>query len=162
MQRRRTARGARGARKLGLSLAAVVALALAAAPASASTQSAAGSFVEGPETILEEKEADGNLIVHLTREAAISGTYTGLGHADQRAVIHKDGSFNFNQTIDFTGTVCGQSVTLTFRVVGQGHFGEETLTASYSVIGPADVGRGNGTITGEPGVGGTYEGKVHC
>jgi hypothetical protein len=158
MERRVTSRRIRFA----VSIAGVVGLALAAAPALAATQSAAGSFTEGPETILEEKQAGNNLIVHLTREAVITGTYTGVGQADQTAIIHADGSFNFHQTIDFVGTVCGQPVTLTFRVQGTGHLVEETLEGTYSVIGPTESGRGNGTLEGVPGVGGTYEGKVHC
>jgi predicted proteasome-type protease len=155
---RRTSRRAR----LALSVAGIAALAVAAAPALAATQSAAGSFTEGPEVILEERQAGNNTIVHLTREAVITGTYTGVGQADQTAIIHADGSFNFHQTIDFVGTVCGQPVTLTFRVQGTGHLVEETLEATYSVIGPTETGRGNGTLEGVPGVGGTYEGKVHC
>jgi hypothetical protein len=149
-------------RNFALILAAVVGLALAAAPALASTQSAAGTFVESPETILEERQSGGNTHIHLTRDAVITGTYNGVGHADQYVVIHADGSFNFRQTIDFTGEVCGQQVTLTFRNVGRGDFNQNVLTGHYTVIGGPPVGRGNGTIQGQPGVGGTYEGKVHC
>jgi hypothetical protein len=143
-------------------LLAAAGLALAAAPALASTQSASGTFVESPETTLEERQSGGNTHIHLTRDAAISGTYNGIGHADQYVVIHADGTFNFRQTIEFTGEVCGQTVTLTFRNVGRGDFNENTLAGHYTVIGGPPVGRGNGTITGVPGEGGTYEGKVHC
>jgi hypothetical protein len=112
--------------------------------------------------ILEERQSGGNTFLHLTRDAAITGTYTGIGHADQYIVIHADGSFNFHQTIDFVGTACGQPVELTFEVVGQGDFTQNVLTGTYSIIGPAETGHGNGTIVSEPGVGGTYEGQVHC
>jgi hypothetical protein len=149
-------------RNFALILAAAVGLALTAAPALASTQSAAGTFVESPETILEERQSGGNTHIHLTRDAVITGTYNGVGHADQYVVIHADGSFNFHQTIDFTGEVCGQAVTLTFRNVGRGDFTTNQLAGHYTVIGGPPVGRGQGTITGEPGVGGTYEGEVHC
>jgi hypothetical protein len=97
-----------------------------------------------------------------SRSGKEAGTYTGIGHADQWVVIHRDGSFNFHQTIAFKGVVCGQSVELEFRNQGTGDFNTNVLTGSYSIVGPANVGRGNGTITGEPGVGGTYEGQVHC
>ena len=146
---------------LVLALALVGLLALAPS-ASADTDPAAGSFTETPETILEERQADGNTFVHLTRDAFITGTYTGIGHADQYAVIHKDGSLNFHQTIEFVGTACGVPVTLTFRNVGQGDLVAGTLSGTYSIIGPTEVGRGSGTITGVPGFGGTYEGQVHC
>ncbi len=139
-----------------------VALGALATSASASTQPATGAFVESPETILEERQSGGNTFIHLTRDAAITGTYDGIGHADQYIVIHADGSFNFHQTIDFVGTVCGQAVTLTFLVVGKGDFSENVLTGHYTITGPTETGRGNGTIVGEPGVGGTYEGQVHC
>jgi hypothetical protein len=145
-----------------LILAAAVGLALAAAPALAATQSAAGAFTESPENILEERQSGGNTFIHLTRDAVITGTYNGVGHADQYVVIHADGSFNFHQTIDFTGEVCGQTVTLTFRNVGRGDFTTNELTGYYTVIGGPPVGRGHGTITGVPGTGGTYEGEVHC
>ena len=148
--------------RFAVSVAVMTGLALTAAPALASTQSATGSFTETPEVILDERQSGNNQIVHLTRDAFLTGTYTGVGHADQRAVINADGSFNFHQTIDFEGTVCGQAVTLTFRVQGEGDLVAGTLSGTYSVIGPTDVGRGNGTIEGEPGVGGTYEGAVHC
>jgi hypothetical protein len=58
--------------------------------------------------------------------------------------------------------VCGQPTTLEFDVVGRGDFTENVLTGTYSVIGPTDVGRGNGRIVAEPGVGGTRESHVHC
>jgi hypothetical protein len=145
-----------------LTLLAAVGLAVAAGPAFGATQPAAGAFVETPENILEERQSGGNLHVHLTRDAAITGTYTGIGHADQYAIIHADGTFNFHQTIEFEGEVCGQAVTLTFLVVGRGDFNANVLTGHYTVIGGPPVGRGHGTITGEPGTGGTYEGQVHC
>jgi hypothetical protein len=135
---------------------------LATSATAASPQAAGGIFLEGPELILEEREANGNLIIHLTREAVITGTYTGVGQADQYIVIHPDGSFNFHQTIAFTGVACGQPVALTFEVVGRGDFAGNALTGTYSVIGPVTAGRGNGVIMSEPGVGGSYEGQVHC
>lgn len=131
-------------------------------PAFGSTEPAAGSFSETPETILSETQAGGNTIIHLTRDAFITGTYNGVGHADQWVVIHSDGSFNFRQTIAFEGVVCGEPVELEFRSEGTGDFTANVLTGKYTIVGPAAVGRGIGTITGEPGVGGTYEGKVHC
>jgi hypothetical protein len=138
------------------------ALALAVPTALAATQPAAGSFVEGPETITSAKFADGNEIYTLTREAVFSGTYTGVGQVDQRIVIHKDGSFNVNMTIAFSGLACGQPADLTFRVSGQGSFVTNDFTGTYSVIGPAEVGKGQGRFSAVPGVGGTYEGDVHC
>jgi hypothetical protein len=150
------------ARNVAAIFVAMAALAVSAAPALASTQPAVGSFTETPETILSEKFAGGNDFIHLTRDAFITGTYTGVGHADQYIVIHKDGSFNFHQTIAFTGVVCGRPAELEFRVEGTGDFTTNTLHAAYSIVGPTDVGNGNGTIDSVPGVGGTYEGQVHC
>lgn len=132
------------------------------APAAADTQPAAGAFVEAPETILEERQAGGNTFIHLTREATLSGTYTGVGQADQRIVIHADGTFNLQMTIAFTGVACGTPVELTFLVVARGDFTTNTLTGTYTVIGNAPVGNGHGELTAEPGVGGVYEGAVHC
>jgi hypothetical protein len=156
---------ARTTRKFWLVATVLLAMALAAiaaSPALASTDSAAGSFVEGPETILDAQFADGNEIYHLTREATFSGSYSGVGLVDQRIVIHKDGSFNVQMTIDFTGVACGQPTTLTFHVTGQGDFTTNDFTGAYAVIGPADVGKGQGTFSAVPGVGGTYAGQIHC
>jgi hypothetical protein len=149
-------------RNVAAVLVAIVALAISVTPAFASSQPASGSFTETPETILSEKFAGGNDFIHLTRDAFITGTYTGVGHADQYIVIHSDGSFNFHQTIAFIGAACGQPVELEFRVEGTGDFTSNTLHGAYSIIGPTDVGNGNGTIDSVPGVGGTYEGQVHC
>jgi hypothetical protein len=140
-----------------------------AAPASASTQPAAGTFTEGPETITDEREADGNLIIELTREVVFSGTYTGVGQADQRIVIHKDGSANVQMTIAFTGLACGRPAALEFLIVGQVNFDENfmgDIAGTYTVIdaGQTDARtlRGHGEFEGLAGVGGTYEGEAHC
>jgi hypothetical protein len=136
--------------------------AIMASPAMAATQPATGSFVEGPETITSAQFADGNEIYTLTREATFTGTYVGVGHVDQRIVIHKDGSFNVNMTIAFTGLACGQPTELVFRVSGQGSFVTNDFTGGYSVIGKGEVGKGQGTFSAVPGVGGSYAGQAHC
>jgi hypothetical protein len=50
---------------------------------------------------------------HLKRDASFTGSYAGIGHADQRIVIHPDGSFHLVMTIDFDGTACGELVSQT-------------------------------------------------
>ncbi len=143
--------------------AAAIGFALWASPALAATQPAAGSFTEGPETITSAKFADGNEIYTLTRQAVFSGSYTGVGQADQRIVIHKDGSAEANMTIDFAGTACGQPVTLTFLVVAKVDFVTNTMSGTYVVKDRgASEARGSGTFTGVPGTGGAYEGAIHC
>jgi hypothetical protein len=159
----------RFARRLGVILAAVLGLALRTAPALASTQPAAGMFTEGPETVTDERQADGNLIIELTRAVVFTGTYTGEGQADQRIVIHKDGSANVHMTITFTGLACGQPAALEFLVVGQVNFDENfmgPIAGTYTVI---DSGRsesrtlrGHGEFEGMAGIGGFYEGEAHC
>jgi hypothetical protein len=145
-------------------LAGVFAL-VAARPAAASTQPAAGTFTEGPETITDERFADGNLIVELTREVVLTGTYTGIGQAEERIVIHKDGSTNVKATIEFTGLACGLPTTLVILLVGQGQLDENfetgVIAGSYTVIRDG-VGHGNGKFEGAAGVAGTYEGQAHC
>ena len=145
---------------------AIATMTAAASPALASTEPAAGAFTEGPETITSAQFADGNEIYTLTREAVFSGSYAGIGLVDQRIVIHKDGSANVQMTIDFTGTACGQAATLTFQVAAQVDFVTNTMTGHYTVqdSGPSSQHspRGNGTFTGVPGAGGSYEGQIHC
>jgi hypothetical protein len=153
-----------------ITLAAAGALMLAAAvPAAASTQPAAGTFTEGPETITDEREADGNLIIELTRAVVFTGTYTGAGQADQRIVIHKDGSAELQMTITFTGLACGQPAQLEFNVVAKVQFDENFMgpvSGTYTVIdsGQSDSRtlRGHGEFTALAGIGGAYEGDAHC
>lgn len=148
---------------------AATAFAALATTASASTQPAAGTFVEGPETIIDERESGGNLIIELTRAVAFSGTYTGAGQAHQRIVIHKDGSANVHMTITFSGLACGQPAELEFLVVGQVTFDENfmgDIAGTYTVIdsGASDARtlRGHGQFEGLAGIGGAYEGEAHC
>jgi hypothetical protein len=150
----------------------LVAAATLAVPgsASASTQPAAGTFTEGPETITDERFADGNLIIELTREVVLTGTYTGMGEAEERIVIHKDGSTNVHITMEFTGLACGRLTTLDFLIEGQGQLDENfetgVIAGIYTVIDGGQSSdrtlRGHGTIEGIAGVSGTYEGQAHC
>jgi hypothetical protein len=144
-----------------LILLAAAGLALAASPAlAAGQQSAAGSFTEGDVTILSEREVGGHLFIHLTRDAFFEGTYEGVGHADQRIVIHPDGTFHLVMSIDFEGKACGRSTRLTFLVVARGSFVENEIEGLYTALGR--VGRGSGRFEGVPDVGGTYSGRVNC
>jgi hypothetical protein len=152
-----------------LVLVAVVLVLAAAAPAFADTQPAAGTFTEGPETITDEREADGNLIIELTRAVVFTGTYTGTGQADQRIVIHKDGSANVHMTITFTGLACGQPATLVFLIEGQVTFDENFMGPISGIYTVIDSGRtesrtlrGHGEFEGLAGIGGAYEGEAHC
>src|SRR5918992_728220 len=157
-------------RRLVLVLAiAVIGVAALASAASASTQPAAGTFIEGPEMILEERQSGGNLIIELTRAVVFSGTYTGAGQAHQRIVIHKDGSANVHMTITFSGLACGQPAELEFLVVGQVTFDQNfmgDIAGTYTVIdsGASDARtlRGRGEFEGLAGIGGAYQGQAHC
>jgi hypothetical protein len=141
-----------------------------AAPAVAATQPAAGTFVEGPETVTSEELAGGNLVLELTREVTFTGTYTGVGHASERIVIHSDGSTNVHIDIAFTGLACGRPAQLEFLMAGQGqldaNFENGAIAGSYSTIAggqsPTGTIPGSGRISGVAGVGGTYEGQVQC
>jgi hypothetical protein len=147
----------------------VVALAALATTASASTQPAAGTFTEGPEMILEERQSGGNLIIELTRAVIFTGTYTGAGQAYQRIVIHKDGSANVHMTITFSGLACGQPAELEFLVVAQVTFDENfmgdiagTYTITDSGRSDSRTLRGHGEFEGLAGIGGAYQGRAHC
>jgi hypothetical protein len=157
------------ARKLALISGASGALALAP-PALASTQPAAGSFIEGPETVTSEHVAGGNLVLELTRDVTFSGTYTGIGQAAERIVIHSDGSTNVHIAIAFAGLACGQPATLEFLLAAQGQLDENfengTVAGAYTTTDsgqtPSRTLRGNGEIDGIAGVGGSYAGQIHC
>jgi hypothetical protein len=152
-------------RRLAVISATVIGLWAWATPALASSQPVSGSFSEGPETLTSEQFADGNQIYTLTREAVFSGTYEGVGQAEQRIVIHKDGSANLQMTIAFTGLACGQPATLTFNVAATVDFVNNTFAGQYAVIGGERGGlvtRGHGTFSGTPGTGGMYDGSINC
>jgi hypothetical protein len=156
-------------RRLALFVSVGVLAFICAVPAYASTQPAAGTFTEGPESITDEQEADGNVIFELTREVVFTGTYTGGGQAYQRIVIHKDGSAEAHMTITFTGLACGQPATLVFLVEGQVQFDQEftgPISGTYTVIDSGQTDsrtlRGHGEFAGMAGVGGTYEREAHC
>ena len=154
------------ARRLAVISAMVLGIGAWGTPALASGQPASGSFTEGPETITSAQFADGNEIYTLTREAVFSGTYEGVGQAEQRIVIHKDGSANLQMTIAFTGLACGQPATLTFNVSATVDFVDNTFAGHYAVIGTGEPGehgpRGHGTFSGTPGTGGIYDGIINC
>jgi hypothetical protein len=148
---------------------AVFGLAALATAASASTQPAVGTFTEGPEMIVEERQSGGNLIIELTRAVVFTGTYTGAGQAYQRIVIHKDGSANLQMEITFSGLACGQPAELEFNVVAQVTFDENFMgpvTGTYTVVdsGASDSRtlRGHGEFEALAGIGGAYQGQAHC
>lgn len=148
-----------------LATAVLVLAAMIPVSASASTQPAAGMFTEGPPMNIVERVADGNFILEFTREVVFTGTYTGVGQADERIVIHKDGSTNVHIVIAFTGLACGVPTTLEFLIVGQGQLNEDletgTIAGTYATRGDG-FGHGSGKFSGEAGVGGAYEGHAHC
>jgi hypothetical protein len=157
-------------RRFGLVLSlAVIVVAALATTATASTQPAAGTFTEGPETIVEERQSGGNLIIELTRAVVFTGTYTGGGQAYQRIVIHKDGSANLQMEVTFSGLACGQPAELEFNVVAQVTFDENFMgdvDGTYTVIdsGRSDSRtlRGHGEFEALAGIGGAYQGQAHC
>jgi hypothetical protein len=135
------------------------------ASASASTQPAMGTFIELTPGPIDERQADGNFILEFSRLVTFTGSYTGMGQADERIVIHKDGSTNVHITIAFTGFACGVLTTLDFLVIGQGQLDENfemgTIAGSYTITRDG-IGHGSGKFSGEAGVGGEYEGQMHC
>ena len=111
----------------------------------------------------------GNLIIELTRAVVFTGTYVGKGQADQRIVIHKDGSANVHMTITFAGLACGQPASLEFMIVGQVSFDENfmgPIAGTYTVIDSGHTEsrtlRGHGEFQGMAGIGGAYQGEAHC
>jgi hypothetical protein len=130
----------------------VISVAAPAATASASTQRACGTFVDGPEAIVEERQSGGNLIIELTRAVVFSGTYTGGDRAYQRLVIHQDGSANVQMTITFSSLVCGQPAGHQFLVVGQVTFdknfmGDIAGTYTSSTVAGRSRGRSEATAS---------------
>jgi len=149
-----------------LVLVCVVASAIAATAGAAPPTSASGTIANTSSTFNSVREADGNLIVHLSGTAAFTGTFTGTSTFQGILVIHPDGSANFHDTETFTGTVNGVSGTVTFDLVGHNDSDlvvHETRTVTGSAGGLAGlhgVLHEVGTVSLPNGPATTYSGEI--
>jgi hypothetical protein len=147
-------------------LVAVVALLAAVVPvaASASTQTAGGTFVQGAETIVDERVVGDSIAYTIDREVTFSGTYDGVGQAREVVLVHPDGSTHVAGVIHLTGLICGEPGSVRMVIVGKGSLVEMVVGGTYTVFG-APSGRrvvGHGAFSGEAGGAGAYEGKAAC
>jgi hypothetical protein len=92
-----------------------------AAPAAASSPLAAAGVETFSPNFTFERAADGNVFVTALNPGTKTGTFSGSQVGDFRLWIFKDGGFNFEGIITFTGTVagCGTGIVV-FRVEGTG------------------------------------------
>jgi hypothetical protein len=92
-----------------------------AAPASSSSPVPAAGVETYVPNFTSERFADGNVILTALNPGTKTGTFTGSQVADFTLVTFKDGTFNFEGIITFTGTVadCGTG-TVVLRSEGAG------------------------------------------
>lgn len=96
------------------------ALPLAATASAASPLPASGVETFVP-TFTGERGADGNTFLTAVNPGTKTGTFAGTQVADFTLVLFKDGSFNFEGLVTFTGTVAGCGTgTVVFRAEGKG------------------------------------------
>lgn len=152
-------------RRLSL-LAALAALALAAfaTTASAATVPAAGLFIEGPETILDERQVGDDWWFTIKRDVEVTGTYAGTASFTELVVIEPDLTTHLYGVMEFAGTACGKPARLRFLVTGHGSQ-LDVIEGTYVVLGTGrSAGKvvGRGTFVGVPGTAGEYTGAANC
>jgi hypothetical protein len=148
-------------------LAGVAAFAFVAPAAASSPLPAAGVETFVPNFTLE-RGADGNVFLSALNPGAKTGTFTGTQLFEGTLALFRDGSFNFEGTITFTGDVadCGTG-TVVLRVEGAGFLlpdGTAVFTRNHQ-----HTLFGQGTLPVHAsldslGVGTTlaYAGEYHC
>jgi hypothetical protein len=105
--------------------------------ANASTlSSGSGSFTTTGE-VISVKQADGNTIVTATEVQTLTGALSGTRVATGIQIFHPDGTFTAHDSGTFTGTIGGQT-------------GSITISGASSGVGNT----GNGQIVGDRGTGG--------
>jgi len=140
---------------------------LAAAPSGASSSISIAGSVTPTSGTLNERAADGNIVVDAVGTHAWTGGFTGTSTIDVHFVIHSDGQVTYQGLITFTGsTPCGTGTTQ-LEDEGSGTF-PGPLPGNFTTIdqGHSTVAlRANGSnvlFLGPTGAFGTYSGEVTC
>jgi hypothetical protein len=149
------------AQRLTFALAlALVGLAALATGALAATQPASGSFIEGREHLLDQRQVGNDWWYTITRNVKFTGTYSGQADFTELVIIAPDGTTHLYGTMAFSGKACGSKANLTFQIVGDGNQAT-TIQGTYTVLA-AGQQTGAGTFTGTPGTAGEYVGTANC
>jgi hypothetical protein len=142
----------------------LLALAALATTAAAATTPASGLFVEGPETILDERQVGDDWWFTIQRDVEFTGTYSGTARFTELVIIEPDLTTHLYGAMEFVGTACGKRARLRFLVTGHGSQ-LDVIEGSYVVFGTGRSAAkivGNGTFTGVPGTAGEYTGTANC
>ena len=154
----------------GLALAAavvalsLVTLAAMATTASAATKPTSGLFIEGPETILDERQVGDDWWFTIQRDVEVTGTYSGTARFTELVIIEPDLTTHLYGAMEFSGTVCGGPAKLRFVISGHGSQ-LDVIEGGYTVLGTGrSAGKivGTGRFTGVPGTAGEYTGTANC
>jgi hypothetical protein len=117
-------------------------------------QTAGGALQLGPPTVLAARPAGPNTVSDQQGTLSMSGTLTGSGTIDVRAVEHADGTENLTATWTCACTIGGRSATLEARFEGKDADG--TFSGSFTISGSGGM-HGHGTFTGSDATGaGSY------
>lgn len=115
----------------------------------------------GPPTILEVRQADGNLFITQVVPIDNTGTLNGPSIFEATFIIHPDGTLTAQGIETFTGTVDGVPGTLVFQATATGN--GTSLRGNFVIVsgtgGLANL-RGQGTFEGI-GASGTYSLQTH-
>jgi hypothetical protein len=103
-----------------LTLLGVVGFVLAVgAPATASPPALVSGTYTYTDSYFESfRTAGGNVIIGVVASVEYTGTLTGTSIVRGTIIVHPDGSANFHNVEEFTGTVNGVAGTLTLRIAG--------------------------------------------
>ena len=123
-----------------------------------------GTYTFGNTTILEVRQAGGNMIIKDVTEQSLYGDVTGTAIFERTFILHSNGKFNVQGICTVTVTEGDRIGTFTERVVATGDVITGTVQGTTVILsGTGDLANmhGQGTITGVSNVAGTYSGVIH-
>jgi len=126
-----------------LTLLAVVALVLGVgAPAGASPPALVSGTYTYTDSYFESfRTAGSNVIIEVVASVEYTGTLTGTSIVRGTIVVHADGSANFRNVEEFTGTVNGAPGTLTLHIAGSND-------ATLNIRATSTITDASGSLTG--------------
>ncbi len=147
-----------------MAICAFLLLALTIAPVMATPPApASGTWIDTGASAPDVRMAGGNTIISQTGTTTITGTFEGTMESEVTVVIHPNGKTNTRVTGMFNGSVDGSSGTLVMRFAALGDAVTGEMEGNWVILsGTGDLVnlRGQGTVEGIGGVGGTYWGQI--
>ncbi len=147
-----------------MTISAFLLLALMIAPVTVTApMPASGTWTDTGASAPDVRMAGGNTIISQTGTTTVTGTFEGTMESNVKVVIHPNGKTNTWVIGVFSGSVDGLSCTLVMRFAATGNAVTGEMEGNWVILsGTGDLAnlRGQGTVEGVGGVGGTYSGQI--